>query len=79
MTKKEEFEEKFCYKTDDGKPQKILSSLISYYELWSWVENELLQAKIDENKKWLDKTFRFQTRIKEYEFTRRISELKKEK
>lgn len=45
--KKKEFMELFCYKTDDGGPQKILSSLISYFELWSWIESELKQARID--------------------------------
>lgn len=49
-------------------------------KLWSWIENEIRQAKIEENRKWIQDAFNCGAlNIQLIDVRSRISELEKEK
>ena len=94
--KKEEFEEKFCT-VDETEPRIIRWKLTPFMdgftmpsvpEIWHWIDSELKQARIDENKYHIQKINKSQeqfptildservTAMKEV-FTNRIKELEK--
>jgi hypothetical protein len=54
MTKKEEFEEIFIEEATIKETGEQFRYIEYDDELWKWIENEIRQAKIDENKRSID-------------------------
>ena len=51
--KKKEFEEKFCFKDNEGQPHNIWWSGITPEVIWQWIEQQIKQARVDELEKIL--------------------------
>ena len=45
--KKKEFEEKFCFKDNEGQPHNIWWSGITPEVVWQWIEQQIKDAKLE--------------------------------